>query len=551
MGRATALLVTALIFAPPVPAGAQSTGSCLLGGASADLDVAGVRARMFNDGGFFWHGGENIYEVPKGSGITPIFTTNLWMGGLVVDELRLSASVYSDWEFWPGPLDDDGNPPEDCTLYDRLFSVYDEDIRRYNKTGEATPDMLDWPWDLGAPVFDGDGNLDNYDLEAGDRPYVFGDQTIWWVMNDAGNKHMNTHTDPIGLEIRAAAFASTIESHWIPYTTFYRFELVNKLDSVIDSFYFGVYSEGDVQDHYVGSDSVAGIAYLYNDDEWDEEGYGNRPPALGFTFLQGPLVDGDDRDNDGDGEVDEDEERLRMTSFISHSHTGNVRGWPTTPGQWYGYLHARWPDGTPLTEGGQGYNRHGKPTNWMYSGTPPDYWSEGNPYGNASPVWSNPPQLGTMIMPTGPFRMEPGETQEIIFAIIFSQGNDRLDSVHQLLGAPVSLRAALPHIIAFDTTLFSARLPPEVPLPVTYGLGHYPNPVSESAVVRFELPRDEHVSVVLYDLLGRRVATLATGLHAAGSYEIHFEAKNLTAGLYLYRLETPTFVGSRTLMVVR
>ena len=42
-----------------------------------------------------------------------------------------------------------------------------EDVARYNTTGEATPDLAEWPAHLGAPVVDGDGVAGNYDLARG------------------------------------------------------------------------------------------------------------------------------------------------------------------------------------------------------------------------------------------------------------------------------------------------------------------------------------------------------------------------------------------------
>ena len=425
MGRATALLLIALAALPAWPTGAQTTGDCGLGEATALLDVANVRARLFNNGGLFWRGGSPLYEVPKGSGVTPIFLTNLWVGGLVEGELRMSGNIYADPEMWPGPLDEEANPPDDCSVYDRLFSVYDEDIRRYNQTGEATADMQDWPWHLGAPVYDGDGNPDNYNLAGGDRPHVFGDQTVWWVMNDAGNLHLNTESSPIGLEVQASAFAATDVGLWSPHTTFYRYELVNRLSVPIDSVYMSMYAEGYPDGFFVGSDSVAGISYLYKAYDYDPHGYGDRPPAIGFTFVQGPLVNDDGEDNDRDGTIDEDDERLRMTSFLVHNHNFGINGWPHTAIGWYRFLKGLWNDGSPMTVGGcEGVWFSREPTRFMFSGRPPGFWSEENSDGMGSRCY---PWFNVLFTSTGPFRIEPGETQEIVFAIVYSQGNDRLD----------------------------------------------------------------------------------------------------------------------------
>ena len=188
----------------------------------------------------------------------------------------------------------------------------------------------------------------------------------------------------------------------------------------------------------------------------------------------------------------------------------------------------------------------------MYPAEPGVYWSEGMPIPPEQgwTVYPNPPGGRRSILSTGPFRMDPGDVQEIDVALVWSQGADELSSVRMLKRDVASIRSAFDAIAAYGVADCQIAAEVEVP-PVSYGLGHYPNPVSETAVVRFELPRDEEATITVYDVLGRRVAELAKGSHSAGSYEVVFDADRLAAGLYLYRLETPAFVGSRTLMIVR
>ncbi|MEM6648035.1 MAG: hypothetical protein AAF730_17465, partial [Bacteroidota bacterium] len=144
-----AVLIIALLFCVQL-GHAQQVGSCRLGSASATLDVGDVRAALYNNGGFFWRGSDNVYTVPKDGNVNAIFTANLWVGGLVEDGThRFAGTVYGPWEYWPGPLDEDGNPPDDCADYDRLYSVYDADIRAYEANGTLTDDLRDWPHHLG------------------------------------------------------------------------------------------------------------------------------------------------------------------------------------------------------------------------------------------------------------------------------------------------------------------------------------------------------------------------------------------------------------------
>jgi hypothetical protein len=92
------------------PLAAQTVGDCAPAQAEAYLDVGNVRARIFNNGNLFWRGAPNVYEVPKGSGVNPIFAAGLWIGGLTQDTVRMAGSSYGPYEFWAGPLTPDGQP---------------------------------------------------------------------------------------------------------------------------------------------------------------------------------------------------------------------------------------------------------------------------------------------------------------------------------------------------------------------------------------------------------------------------------------------------------
>ena len=65
---------------------------------------------------------------------------------------------------------------------------------------------------------------------------------------------------------------------------------------------------------------------------------------------------------------------------------------------------------------------------------------------------------------------------------------------------------------------------------------NYPNPFSSSTVISYSLSRPALVELNVYDVLGNKVKELVGGAQAAGSYEIPFDARNLCAGVYFYRL---------------
>ena len=192
------------------PARAQTFGSCETGTAQRFLENNFLQASVFNTGGLFFGGTTTSgdgYLTPKLNGTSSLFAASFWLGGIVDTELRVAGARYGNYNFWPGPLADAANPPADCSDHDRIYSVSREDIVRYYQTGELTEDLRDWPHQLGAPVIDGDGDLTNYDLRAGDQPDLIGDVAAWWVMNDAGGDHgPSSPAGPLGVEVQVLAF---------------------------------------------------------------------------------------------------------------------------------------------------------------------------------------------------------------------------------------------------------------------------------------------------------------------------------------------------------
>lgn len=423
-------------------------GTCEPAEAEAMLDINNVRARILNNGALFWKGSPHVYEVPRLSGRQAIFASSLWIGGQVNGELKFAGSTYGPWEYWPGPLDDQGNPPADCKPFDKIYEISIQEIIDYENTGSISENLAQWPWELGAPVIDGDSNLNNYNLSGGDRPEVHGHQTLWWIMNDRGNVHERTGSAPMGMEIQVSAFAAASNEPHISNTTFYKYKLVYKGDTPIDSTYIGLMADvdlGNFDDDYIGSDSTLSLGYTYNADNFDEggEGYGEAPPAVGYTVLQGPVADSDGRDNDRDNQIDEDGERLPMTSLIFYNGGGGDTGDPQDDNDMYKFMQGRWKDGQPFTEGGNARDFSATPTSFVFSGDPDtgEGWTELNPASDGS----MPPRDAAdrrFLISTGPFSMMPGDEEEITFAVVWARGENHLASVTALKEATASVRAS-------------------------------------------------------------------------------------------------------------
>lgn len=75
-------------------------------------------------------------------------------------------------------------------------------------------------------------------------------------------------------------------------------------------------------------------------------------------------------------------------------------------------------------------------------------------------------------------------------------------------------------------------------LPADYQLGNaYPNPFNPSAIIPFRMASNSHVTIRVYDMLGRQVATLVNEVKPAGEHTVRFNASGLSSGVYLVRFE--------------
>jgi hypothetical protein len=99
---------------------------------------------------------------------------------------------------------------------------------------------------------------------------------------------------------------------------------------------------------------------------------------------------------------------------------------------------------------------------------------------------------------------------------------------------------------------YSPIIEVEAGVPRTFELSqNYPNPFNPSTVISYQLPVVSEVSLKVYDLLGREVATLVNQRQEAGRYQVVFDASRLASGVYFYRLQAGAFVETRKMMVVR
>lgn len=84
---------------------------------------------------------------------------------------------------------------------------------------------------------------------------------------------------------------------------------------------------------------------------------------------------------------------------------------------------------------------------------------------------------------------------------------------------------------------------------------NYPNPFNPSTIISYDLPYDNFVSIVVYDISGKEVANLINEFKTAGRYSVSFSAtgvgSNLSSGIYFYRIKAGNYIQTRKMLLLK
>ena len=378
-----------------------------------------------NSSGLYW---------PKGSGKTAVFTAGIWVVGVhrPTSTLRTAVQDYQT-EFQPGPILGTFNTSTNKAVAgvdvgdpaDQRYHIYK--IIKKDSVG-GNPDYDNWPGDLGAPYIDVDH--DGKWTPGVDKPKLWGDQQLWCVYNDANStNHAKTGTtQPMGIEIQTTYFGFN-QPGALGNIMFMRWKIINKSDADYDSVFISMWSDTDLggaNDDYVGVDIPRKLGYVYNATNNDAM-YGDKPPADGFVFFQGPRIKNSDSTGLFEGQ--------KIKGFYNNPATSHVMyingdpkygdpplGNPLFPDAAYGYLNGfigatQQPFIDPTTN---------KSTKFVMSGDPVTGtgWTMDKSFPGGKDVRS--------MISSGPFTLAKGDTQEIVGGFVIAQGGDRLNSVEVL-----------------------------------------------------------------------------------------------------------------------
>jgi len=425
-------------------------GQCLPPSAAEMLSINNANA-VVKINGTIWPGTQSSQQ--------PKAWHSLWVGGLDVNgQLKLAAMRFGQQgnDYYPGPLNTVTAtiPPESCASYDRVWKIekwqVDEFAVRFNDPDYTAPDIiLNWPahgdMSMGedynlAQYYDADGS-GHYNPYEGDFPLYYqdslpgdyrsmvlkGDQTLWWIMNDAGGEHTESLGNPLKIEIRCMAYGFNTCGP-LGDVTFHEYEIINRGAYTLMESYVGLWVDADAgiaSNDRVQCDVNRSLGFVFDTLSVS----GQTTHACGVNLLGGPYMNNDGIDNDGDDIVDN--EVFRMSKFFAGSSAGDY-----TPATYYNRLRGKWDDETSWCYGSASSGCNGIATDFMFPGgsDPTGMGTGGVPQ---APWFDNDPNAipfdKRFLMSAGPFTMLPGAVNRLQYAVVKATEEDGSDPIPQLL----------------------------------------------------------------------------------------------------------------------
>jgi len=282
---------------------------------SLAMDQTGLFGRP--NGWYYPYTGDTADITSGAENRTLMYAAGLVLAGKVNHEIRTAVAAYDNTEFVPGPLATAEPPPEPA-----FFRVFKLD----RHSGPGDPDYDEWPAEYGAPV------------DTSGLPLVIGDQVLWTVFNDADSSVHNNYygggTQPLGVEVRLTTWGELNEEEENVISL--QYELYNRGDNVIDSFYLSFWADPDLggpNDDLVGCDTINDLFFVYNGDD-DDAYYDDITPAWGGKLVSGPVIPSPGDTAVFGGRSLLDHKNLGMTAFTRYINGSE----PDSPEKLFRYL---------------------------------------------------------------------------------------------------------------------------------------------------------------------------------------------------------------------
>ncbi|NQV49812.1 MAG: T9SS type A sorting domain-containing protein [Candidatus Marinimicrobia bacterium] len=413
-----------------------------------------IHADLENDGMLVSHriSGHSGLEWPQGEKTYSVYAAGLWFAGKVNGEIRTAISEYAP-EYTQGPWGSNGE-----AVSDKLYKVNISDLNN----PDLNPDFAAWPVQLGAPWVDADNDGIYTPMPSGpDHPEFIGDQVIYYVMNDGiSDNHRIFNTEPLGLELHMTIWGYNNYFDFLDDVMFVKAQVFNKGGNEIDSLYISVWSDPDLGnggDDYVGCDVSRSLGFCYNDGP--DLTYGEAAPAVGVDLLRVAVPSADpEAEQYCFGSVKTGFQGLPMTSFIKYIGGDDVYTDPNDAGEAYNYMAGFRRDGSPFINSATGETSkfvHSDDPNLNFDDTD-NIWVDGD---------DNQADDRRMLLSSGPFAFSPGDSAEVVLALLHGQGISSLSSVTTLKHTDDVVQSL------FNNNFVRAALPPAPELTSTASAG--------------------------------------------------------------------------------
>ncbi len=384
------------------------------GGYVRDLiDTAEVALRV--GGQEFLSGTTSGWIEQAGDGVNP---------AVRIDPAHPRARLYRILRGWENLTPDMAAVIRDAAILDHIDLSEVTTERAQEVIDQYAQDWNEWPVDLGAPLIDVNSN-GIWDQKEG---LADADQIIWFVINDLDTTLARAFfgSPPIGLEVQITIWAYNQPDATLGQTVFKRFRIINKSGFQIDSMFVAQWVDPDLgqfSDDLVGCDIERSLGFVYNGNLNDRgfEIYNLPPPAVGYDFFQGPIVYTGNPEDSAifDFNYRSGFKNLPMTSFGYYSQGSGIddpEGNYTGTLQWYNMLNGFLPtddleNPSPYIVGA-GPDR-GQTTKFPLSGDPFLQTGDIDAFGD-----NFAPGDRRFHLCSGPFDMAPGDTQEVVVALI-------------------------------------------------------------------------------------------------------------------------------------
>ncbi len=79
----------------------------------------------------------------------------------------------------------------------------------------------------------------------------------------------------------------------------------------------------------------------------------------------------------------------------------------------------------------------------------------------------------------------------------------------------------------------------------------YPNPFNPATTINYSIPKNSFVSIKVYNILGEELMTLVNEEKSPGNYIVHLDARNLSSGIYFYKMKAGNFVETKKIILIK